>query len=103
MTPREKASLEHEQAVGHVPSIISIACGYAFLPVKLGYIGFCKRHVMRGSFLLDDLVGHGQCFRRLYLKKPDAVLSVTARTAREVTVLDSTTGRVLPVSRPCEP
>ena len=40
---------------------------------------------------------------RWYLKKPYAVLDVPARPARDVTVLDSPTGRVLPVCRPWSP
>ena len=40
---------------------------------------------------------------RFYLKKPYAVLDVPARPARAVTVLDSPTGRVRPVSRPWAP
>jgi hypothetical protein len=40
---------------------------------------------------------------RVQLKKPYAVLEVPARTARAVPVLDRTTGKVLPVSRPWAP
>jgi hypothetical protein len=58
---------------------------------------------MCGKADCDDRTGG--CQTRCYRNKPGAVLSVTARTARDRTVLDSPTDRVMPVWRlvsPCD-
>ena len=49
----------------------------------------------------DDSTGGRQ--PRCYLRNPYAVLKVPARPARDVTVLDHPTSRVLPVARPWKP
>src|SRR5262245_30854473 len=56
---------------------------------------------MGGKAESDDRTGGRQT--RCYLRNLYAVLYVPARPARDATVTDRTTGRVLPVSRPWEP